>query len=127
MLSKAKEVFEKALELEPGNSRASNNLGVVLARKGELDRAKKLFENTIQEDPDFILAHANLAELFLNSGGIEEASKSIKSILRNDNPPDSNIGYIHFLNGRIKIEDMEIKKRNIVTQRNHLKKQLLSI
>jgi tetratricopeptide (TPR) repeat protein len=111
MLSKAKEVFEKALELEPGNSRASNNLGVVLAREGELDRAKKLFENTIQEDPDFILAHANLAELFLNSGGIEEASKNIKSIQIDDKNPDSNIGYIHFLDGRIKIEDMEIKEK----------------
>jgi tetratricopeptide (TPR) repeat protein len=111
MPSKAKEVFEKALELEPGNSRASNNLGVVLARDGELDRAKKLFENIIQEDPDFILANANLAELLLNSGGVEEASRKIESISKDDKNPDSNIGYIHFLNGRIKIEDMEIKEK----------------
>jgi tetratricopeptide (TPR) repeat protein len=111
MPSKAKEVFEKALELEPGNSRASNNLGVVLARDGELDRAKKLFENIIQEDPDFILANANLAELLLNSEGVEEASRKIESISNDDKNPDSNIGYIHFLDGRIKIEDMESKEK----------------
>ncbi|HOW13932.1 tetratricopeptide repeat protein [Methanosarcina sp.] len=111
IFSEARKAFEKALELEPGNSRASNNLGVVLAREGELNRAKKLFENTIQEDPDFILAHANLAELFLNSGGIEEASKNIKSIQIDDKNPDSNIGYIHFLEGRIKIEDIESQEK----------------
>ncbi len=111
MLSDARTAFEEALKIEPGNARASNNLGVVLAREGELDRAKKLFENTIQENPDAILVNANLAELLLNSGGIEEASKKMKSILIDDKSPDPNMGYIHFLDGRIKIEDMERKEK----------------
>ncbi|KKH97241.1 hypothetical protein EO95_10700 [Methanosarcina sp. 1.H.T.1A.1] len=111
MLSGARTAFEEALKIEPGNARASNNLGVVLARDGELDRAKKLFENTFQENPDFILAHANLAELLLNSGGIEEASKNIKIISIDDKNPDPNMGYIHFLDGRIKIENMESKEK----------------
>lgn len=87
--------------------RASNNLGIVLTRDGELDRAKKLFENTLQENPDFIFGHINLAELFLNNGGVERAYEEIKEtldIVKDSNDSDINLDYIYYLDGRIKIE-----------------------
>ncbi|MDY9925539.1 tetratricopeptide repeat protein [Methanosarcina sp.] len=111
MFSKAKKAFEEALELDLGNPRSSNNLAVVLAREGELDRAKGILENILEENPDFILGSANLAELYLNSGGIERASEKINSILKDDKNPDSSMGYVHFLDGRIKIEDRESKEK----------------
>lgn len=111
MFSEAKKAFEEALELETGDKRASNNLAVVLATEGKLDQARDIFENILEESPDFTLASANLAELFLNSGGIEKASEKIKNIPKNDKNPDTSMGYVHFLDGRIKIEDIESKEK----------------
>ena len=50
----------KALELEPRNSAAYNNICAALTRLGELDRAIVACHRALELDPDFRRARANL-------------------------------------------------------------------
>jgi protein O-mannosyl-transferase len=59
-IESAESNYLKASELNPYMPNISINLGVLAAKKGDLDRARSFFEKALDQDPDSELAKANL-------------------------------------------------------------------
>ena len=60
---KAKNLFLRAIEIEPENCLAYYNMGVVCANVNEYYQSKKHYELALKYDPDYIKALKNLAQL----------------------------------------------------------------
>jgi len=62
-LAEAKAEFENALRLNPDNSKAHGNLGLILAEQGNWDQAESHFRSALRINPDDSLAQESLNEL----------------------------------------------------------------
>ena len=58
-------VFERMTEEFPDQPEPYNNLAVIEAAKGQLDRARKLLETALRLDPAYRTAHENLGDVFV--------------------------------------------------------------
>jgi Flp pilus assembly protein TadD len=58
-------LFEHSLEVTSNNWLCSNNLGIALARKGNVDMAVKHFQKALQINPNFSYARDNLKKALL--------------------------------------------------------------
>jgi tetratricopeptide (TPR) repeat protein len=65
--------WKKALELDPGDAKAHNNLGVLLLQKGRLDEAAGHFQSAVDASSEFGDAQSNLGIAMLQKGKVEEA------------------------------------------------------
>lgn len=70
-LAAAESSYRRALELEPQNVRAHNNLGQVLIRLGHAAEAAASYERAIAIDPTYALAYHNLG-IALQQQALEE-------------------------------------------------------
>lgn len=61
--SAAETAFQRALEANPGNIEACNQLGVLARRAGQFDAARRYYEAALLNDPDYPDAHWNLGIL----------------------------------------------------------------
>ena len=61
--SAAEAAFKRALDANPGNIEACNQLGILYRRAGRLDEARRYYEAALQHDPDYADAHWNLGIL----------------------------------------------------------------
>ena len=66
-------LWSDVLSSTPDSSTALNNLGVVLADKGEKKKAVALFERAIQVEPRYGKSYNNLGEMYLQERRNEEA------------------------------------------------------
>ncbi len=66
-------IWRDTVAKRPRNSRAQNNLGVVLADKKQLDEAFAHLEEAVRLKPDSAEAHNNFGALLVNRGRVEEA------------------------------------------------------
>lgn len=57
---RAKAMFTKSLELQPGYAPAFNNLGLVFVAEGRWEEAKFCFDKALQADPMLDAAKSNL-------------------------------------------------------------------
>jgi Dolichyl-phosphate-mannose-protein mannosyltransferase/Tetratricopeptide repeat len=60
----------------------SNNVGLVLARRGHLDKAVELFRRALSIQPEFVAAHQNLARVLTFQGNRSEAIYHYEEALR---------------------------------------------
>ncbi|MDR1297821.1 MAG: tetratricopeptide repeat protein [Deltaproteobacteria bacterium] len=81
MLDEARELFETALELCPGNVQAWNNLAVTALSRGDGAEARRCLDQAIEIKPDFLEARYNLAELHCLDGRWNLAAKQLQTIL----------------------------------------------
>lgn len=58
--------FERAVELDPDNASALNNLGVALEQQGEFDAAREAYEKALELKPDDLYIQQNY-DLFRES------------------------------------------------------------
>lgn len=58
-------VFERMTEDFPDQPEPYNNLAVIEAAKGQLDRARSLLETALRLDPAYRTAHENLGDVFV--------------------------------------------------------------
>lgn len=65
----------KALELEPKDGKALNNLGGLLMRQGRFDEAELTLRQAIASEPDTASAHDNLALIVFGKGNAAEAMR----------------------------------------------------
>jgi tetratricopeptide (TPR) repeat protein len=70
---KALAYYERALELDPGQSKAQFNLGVALADLGQTDEAVARYRRALALDPRLARAHHNLGSLLANRGELDRA------------------------------------------------------
>lgn len=61
--SAAEAAFNQALEANPGNIEACNQLGILHRRAGRLDEARRYYEAALLHDPDYADTHWNLGIL----------------------------------------------------------------
>jgi tetratricopeptide (TPR) repeat protein len=63
-LTEAEAAFKAALELEPGNAVAGNELGIVERKLGKFAEAEAAYQRTIAAEPNYAPAHLNLGVLY---------------------------------------------------------------
>jgi Flp pilus assembly protein TadD len=59
------EALNKLIEDFPDLPEPYNNLAVLLAAQGRIDRARELLETALRLDPGYAVAHENLGDVFL--------------------------------------------------------------
>lgn len=78
---KAVEQFNKALEMEPEDTSALNNLGAAYSEAGNFERAFPYFRKALELDPDNYKAHHNYGVALANAGQHEEAKQELEKAI----------------------------------------------
>ena len=78
----AERSLRKALDINPKNANAHNNLGTILAERGMFPEAKVHFARAIQCEPNQGDAHKNLGALLVRQGNFEEAVVHYREAVR---------------------------------------------
>jgi len=78
----ASELLSKALDLDPGNSRLLNFVGICCSRMTRYDDAVKAYEASIEQDYDNASSHFNLAVALENAERIAEAIEQYQRYLK---------------------------------------------
>jgi tetratricopeptide (TPR) repeat protein len=89
-LQRAISCYQKVLELDPANSITYNNIGVVAARQGDLQRAFEFLRIALVLDAEDRRIVANYGELMCLIGFHEEAARAYEHYLQH-NPLDADI------------------------------------
>jgi tetratricopeptide (TPR) repeat protein len=69
----AQTALNQALQLNPKDCRAHNDIAVLLDKKGDLKGALEHYYAAVETDPDFVLALSNLGDLLGRMGKYQEA------------------------------------------------------
>jgi tetratricopeptide (TPR) repeat protein len=77
----ALERVRRAIELDPDNASAHNNLAVVLEAKGQIDEAVAAYREAARLDPSSVGRRFTLARLLGRLGRDEEAAAELRSVL----------------------------------------------
>ncbi len=77
-------LFEHALEVDPTNSRAYNNLASALASQGSLEKAIEYYTKALWLKPDHAKVHNNLAIILANQGKTSVAKFHYKAAIQSD-------------------------------------------
>ena len=84
-------LWQDNVEHQPNDPISYNNLGLSLARMGQLPEAVQQFEKTLQLHPDHASAHSNLSCFLAQLGRTQEAIEhGQKAIAINPNAPDAH-------------------------------------
>jgi len=78
----AKEMFEKAVELQPDYPEANGNLGIYYANEGDHDAAIRCFEVVLGQYPDDIEANINMGNEMFALGDVEGAAARFRKALK---------------------------------------------
>ena len=103
IFDKAKEKYQKALELNPSFPEALNNLAELMNQTKEFNEAKQLCEKAIKLNKNYAEAYNNLGNSFVNLGFYKEANTFYEKSLILNNPNKygvlNNLGLVNaFLN-----------------------------
>ena len=90
-LANAELSFRKACELEPLNSDAHNNLGFVLAERGDYEQAICSYSKVLKILPNDFESHVSLGNLLLRKNRYDEAVRSYDNALKIN--PNSSLAY----------------------------------
>ena len=93
--AKAIEAWNQALELNPEDSRAQNNLAFALAKAGRLDDAIAHWRKALEANDEYPEVHANLARALLSKGYTAEAVAHWRKVLEiapEDGATQENLG-----------------------------------
>jgi len=97
--NEAKKYYEKAITLDPNDSRARYNMANLLWEFGELDQAENQFRYAIKLDPTVSCSYSSLANLLAEQERNEEAIKVLEDALKagvNTSTIYNNIGNSYF-------------------------------
>jgi Tfp pilus assembly protein PilF len=77
-IDQAQKYYEKALQLEPDNEGALNNLGSILSRQGNMDEGFRYLLYATNLYPDSANGWINLASSYVEKGQVHEAMECYK-------------------------------------------------
>jgi tetratricopeptide (TPR) repeat protein len=95
--------FQEAVELDPGNAEAHNNLGQVYARKNMLDDAQTHLLKALELKPNYVEALSNLSYVYLQRRVFSASEKYARTALRFDPsyaPARYNLGLTYLESGK---------------------------
>jgi Flp pilus assembly protein TadD len=87
-LPEAMREFERAVELQPVNAFALNNLATIYCGIGRREECGALLRKAVSLKPDYLEAHYNLAMYYYEKGLFSEALREYEAIVQID--PSSN-------------------------------------
>jgi superkiller protein 3 len=96
--------FQKALEINPNNPEAHQNLGKALLAKGQVDEAIAHFQRALEISPNYPDTHDNLGKALLQKGRVDEAIPQFQKALEinpNYTPAYYNLGRALVQKGRM--------------------------
>ncbi len=88
----ARAAYEEALTLNPEDSRAHNDLAILLEEKKDLDGALTHYRAAVMANPEFVLAWSNLGDLLGRTGDTQGAIDAFKKALEYA-PDDPGLQY----------------------------------
>lgn len=86
---KAQEFYHRALQYDPENLQALNNLGNILQKHEQYHEAEQLFQKAIGIEPSYIFPWGNLIMLYMKQGKDDKVEESYDNALKL-NKYDSN-------------------------------------
>ncbi len=105
----AEQLFNQALELEPGAKQAYNNLGAIYAYREEHDRAKEMFHNALELDPLYLMPRCNLASYLLDDDDVEGAEAMLKPLIDAPPPHPQDIAFYSYIQARLMYRKKEYR------------------
>ncbi len=96
--------WKKALELNPQDPFANNNLGTHLLKKGQLDAAIPYFQKAVQAKPEYADAQNNLGICLMQRGKLDQASVHLRKAQEDDRrnlQTYYNLGALFYMQGKI--------------------------
>ncbi len=102
-LEEARSAFSQAIEANPRNCDALNQLGVLARQQGQFDDAEGYYKQCIEAHPSYGNAHFNLAILYeLYMGRFSEALVAYQRYQLSESEPDTRVvGWVMDLERRI--------------------------
>jgi tetratricopeptide (TPR) repeat protein len=101
--AQARDRLNKAISLYPSYAGAYNDLGVVYAHLGDVDRERQSLEKAIAIDDHFALAQMNFGRMDIEQGNLPEAEVALNratSLAPQDARAFILLSYCQFLQGR---------------------------
>ena len=87
-LDTAMSYYQKAIELDPVNAAAYNDLGVIYDIKGFKDRARESYMKCLKIDPNYQSVYFNLANFYEEKGNLQEAANYWRKRIQLGDPND---------------------------------------
>jgi tetratricopeptide (TPR) repeat protein len=116
--SKAQEIYEIAIKLNPNFAIAHCGLGIVLSKQQEFPDSAEAFNNALKIDPKFAKAYCNLGDLLRNES-FTDAVKAYENAIKIDHKffeAYYNLGLLYFDNAEY---DKAIDMANNAIDCNH--------
>lgn len=114
---KAKNMFNRIIEIDPTNYRAHYNLGIANFNLDEIEKAKECYEEAIRIKPDYKHCFYNIGLVYERKGNLQEALIYYEKALEIDpNFPYATSARSHILSnldGLKKSSDISNQRRNI--------------
>lgn len=107
----AKDAYQMALSLEPGNAEIINGLGDVHHAVGRLKEAEQFYRKSIQLNPLKPITHMNLGNTLTSAGRFDEAILSFKKVLELD--PQFQRAHLYIGRNYIMMEKPELALEEI--------------
>ena len=85
-MHEAREVLEKAFDLQPKNQKAQNLLGLTYFKLGTFDRAAEIYELLVRDNPVDPTLRVNLGLVYLKANALERATREFETAV--DLAPD---------------------------------------
>lgn len=106
---KAKEIFERIINIEPDNYRAHYNLGIAFFNLENLKNAETSFKKALEIKPDYQYCFYNLGLVFEENSQFEEALESYEKAL------EINPKFIYALTARSEVREKldELKQKKV--------------
>ncbi len=126
IFDKAKEKYQKALELNPRFPEALNNLAELMNQTKEFNEAKQLCEEAIKLNKNYAEAYNNLGNSYLNLGSYKEANTFYEKSLFLNNPNKysvlNNLGLVNaFLN------NFKVSNKYLIQATNLIPKEIEAV
>ena len=96
------EHYQKAIQFDPDNALAHNNLGLILSKQAKYAEAMTHYQNAIRIDPNFALAYNGLGVALYKQGQYTEAIKNYRKAIQFDPNlayPWNNLGWLFLEQG----------------------------
>lgn len=98
-------LLTKAIQLNPAQGAAYNELGIIYLSRGEIDKALNVFRELSRTEPYSFGVHQNLAKTLMAQGNMEEALKELNKAVKLG-AKDASV-YTDIANANARLGDME--------------------
>jgi tetratricopeptide (TPR) repeat protein len=99
----AQAAYEEAIRIDPGNARATANLGTCYLHNRQIRRARELLDGFVERHPGEVATRLVLARVFVRQADLERAAEILEGVLQVQ--PDQltaryNLGFLSYRLGR---------------------------